>query len=203
MKRKSIPAIMTVAIFATCVSGWNWRNEGHAQDRQANGPAEVRAVEPAIPVMKRGEEGDAQARGETNWPKVVRIYKERMKRAANDAEKEEVQQELRKLVNDAFEADLEERQKDIEEVKARVAALEALLEKRRQEKANIIELHIKTLQNEAEGLGFFTEPLGDAKSREGLNLFSARRRSIPREFPADRFGNSGTIDPQPANPPRN
>ena len=54
-----------------------------------------------------------------------------------------------------FLADMKARISELDEIKARVAAMETRLEKRLQAKAEIIELQKKVLLSEADGLGFF------------------------------------------------
>ena len=54
-------------------------------------------------------------------------------------------------------------------MKIRIADLEAKLEKRKLMKMNIVDLQLRTIVNEAEGLGFFS---GGSTGRRGINNFA-------------------------------
>ena len=53
-----------------------------------------------------------------------------------------------------FEADLKQREKELEEVEQRVKSLREQLDKRKAAQADIINLRLQTLVNNANGLGF-------------------------------------------------
>jgi hypothetical protein len=77
-----------------------------------------------------------------------------LKSAKNDADKTNATSEISKLLEKRFKRDLERREKQIAEIEARVKKLQEQIEKRKKAKDDIISLQVKTIVNEAEGLGF-------------------------------------------------
>lgn len=72
--------------------------------------------------------------------------------------KQQATETLGKLLGEYFDSDMQRRQADLEKVKQRVAKLEELLSKRQAAKQEIVDLQLKTMVNESEGLGFFSPP---------------------------------------------
>ena len=68
--------------------------------------------------------------------------------------------ELTSLLDKYFEEDLKIRQKELEDIAARLDKLRAQLDRRRQRKQEIIDLQVKVAVNEADGLGFYSRPAG-------------------------------------------
>ena len=72
--------------------------------------------------------------------------------------KAEEKQELRKKLNDLltkqFDANVQHQQKELDEVEKQINELRALLKKRQDAKATIVERRIEQLIQEAEGLGW-------------------------------------------------
>jgi hypothetical protein len=79
---------------------------------------------------------------------------EKLKSAKNDADKTSATTELSKMLEKSFERDLERREHEIAQVEARVKKLRDQIEKRKKAKDDIINLRLKTIVNEADGLGF-------------------------------------------------
>jgi hypothetical protein len=77
-----------------------------------------------------------------------------LKSAKNDAEKTAATNEISKLLEKSFQRDLAEREKHVSDVEARVKKLREQVEKRKKAKDEIISLRLKTIVNEADGLGF-------------------------------------------------
>lgn len=75
--------------------------------------------------------------------------------AEDDHSRVEARERLDSLLNEYFEEDMKRRENELAEVEERVKKLHAQLERRREKKSDIIELQIKVLLNEADGLGFF------------------------------------------------
>jgi hypothetical protein len=82
--------------------------------------------------------------------------------AVNDAEEEDAkgqaQERLEQLLDDYFKEDMERREEELANVEERVKQLRELLERRREKKREIVDLQVRVLLNEADGLGFFSEP---------------------------------------------
>lgn len=72
-----------------------------------------------------------------------------------DQDKEHAKQEISTALSDYFDANMKVREEEIRDIEARVKKLQAQLERRRAAKAELLELQLKVLVNEAEGLGFY------------------------------------------------
>jgi hypothetical protein len=79
---------------------------------------------------------------------------EKLKSAKNDADKTNATNEISKLLEKSFQRDLERRERQVAEVEARVKKLRDQIEKRKKAKDDILNLRLKTIVNEADGLGF-------------------------------------------------
>lgn len=86
------------------------------------------------------------------------------------AEKKELaRKQLMELLSVGFDRDLETRESDLKDLESRVQKLRSQLEKRTAAKQEIIDLRLKTIQNEADGLeypGAATQPAGTPIRRE-------------------------------------
>ena len=78
--------------------------------------------------------------------------------ATTDAEKEKARQGISTALSDYFDTDMKKREQDIADIEARVTKLRTQLEKRREAKAKLVDLQLKVLVNEAQGLGFYSQP---------------------------------------------
>ena len=96
-----------------------------------------------------------------------------MKDAKNDADKKKAAETIQRSLERQFEQDLaQRREQDVAAVEERVKALRQQLSKRQVSKAEIIALRLKTIMNNAEGLGF---PGDDGpQDRSVIEAFSAR-----------------------------
>jgi hypothetical protein len=101
-----------------------------------------------------------------------------LKSAKADGEKTAATKEVSELLEKSFQRDLERREKQIVEVEARVKKLRDQIEKRKKAKDEIISLRLKTIVNEADGLGF----PGPFEQEPDLN---------PLNPPAGGFGGPG------------
>jgi hypothetical protein len=79
---------------------------------------------------------------------------DKLKSAKNDAEKTTATKKISQLLEKSFQHDMERRETQISEIEARVKKLREQIEKRKKAKDEIISLHLKTIVNEADGLGF-------------------------------------------------
>jgi hypothetical protein len=79
---------------------------------------------------------------------------EKLKSAKNDAEKTSATSEISKLLEKSFQHDLERRERQVSDIEARVKKLRDQIEKRKKAKNDIVGLRLKTIVNEADGLGF-------------------------------------------------
>jgi hypothetical protein len=85
-----------------------------------------------------------------------------LREADEDAKKTEITKQLEAAVTKYFDEDLKGREDELAKLEERLQKLNAQLDRRRKAKGEIIELQMKVLINEAEGLGFagpsFFEP---------------------------------------------
>ena len=88
---------------------------------------------------------------------AIRKAAEELRDAEGDDARADAEAKLRGLLEDYFDEDMERRASDLQEIEKRVSKLRAQLERRGDHKPEIIDLQIKVLVNEAEGLGFFSE----------------------------------------------
>jgi hypothetical protein len=79
---------------------------------------------------------------------------EKLKSAKNDAEKTSATNEISQVLEKWFKRDLERRESQVSEIETRVKKLRDQIEKRKKAKDEIINLRVKTIVNEADGLGF-------------------------------------------------
>lgn len=90
--------------------------------------------------------------------------RERLARGEN----EEAQQEaLRDALNDYFEVDLQERERQLDAIRKKLQMMEEKLETRRQSQQEVVDLQYRLLVNEVKGLGFFAP--GDSARRRPLS----------------------------------
>lgn len=77
-----------------------------------------------------------------------------LRAAKDDAAKSKAKANVTKLLGTVFDADLKSREMQIADIEARVKELKSILDKRRTARDRVIDLQIKVLLNEADGLGF-------------------------------------------------
>jgi seryl-tRNA synthetase len=79
---------------------------------------------------------------------------EKLKSAKNDADKTSATNQISQVLEKWFKRDLQRRENQISEIETRVKKLRDQIEKRKKAKDEIINLRLKTIVNEADGLGF-------------------------------------------------
>lgn len=77
--------------------------------------------------------------------------------AKDDEARKKATEKLASALDEYFEENMKARGKELEDIRARLAKLEAQLERRREKKREIIDLQMKVALNEADGLGFYSE----------------------------------------------
>jgi hypothetical protein len=88
---------------------------------------------------------------------ALRQAAEALRDAEGDEAKADAESKLRELLADYFDEDMERRAAELEQIEQRVSTLREQLERRGNHKPEIIDLQVKVLVNEAEGLGFFSD----------------------------------------------
>jgi hypothetical protein len=103
----------------------------------------------------------------------------KLKSAKNEADKTSATNEISKLLDKWFKRDMERREKQIAEIEERVKKLREQIDKRKKAKEDIINLRLKTIVNEADGLGFpggFEHDVeGFGPPRNGFHVFTPPR----------------------------
>ena len=77
-----------------------------------------------------------------------------LREATDDAKKAELTKKLETAVAKSFDEDMKARETELTKLEERLKKLKDQMERRRKAKADIIQLQLKVLANEAEGLGF-------------------------------------------------
>ncbi len=91
---------------------------------------------------------------------------------------------IQTALEEYFDADMKRRRAEVEAIQAKLRAMLARLEKREKSRGEIIELQVKRMQDEADGLGFFLE-----EPTQGGNLRYGPFTAPSREgVPAVRAG---------------
>lgn len=89
----------------------------------------------------------------------IRQMAEKLRDSEDDAEKEKAQQKLASLLGEYFDQDMTRRQEELTELEQRLEKLRAQLKRREEKRQEIIDLQIKVAVNEADGLGFLSQPM--------------------------------------------
>ena len=98
----------------------------------------------------------------------------------DEKKKAELTKRLETAVGGIFDSDMTEREQQLAKVEQQLKNLRSVLDRRRQAKAEIIQLEVKVLTNEAAGLGFSASvPFHSDKKRFGLEII--RRHDSQRE----------------------
>ena len=118
-----------------------------------------------VKVMDRTRFGDpwaTSAEASIQWKENNEIEQaaNRVRDAEGAEAKSEARKQLRKLLDNYFEDDMQRRAEELARIEERVKKLHALLERREDRKGEIIDLQMKVALNEADGLGFFSQPGG-------------------------------------------
>ena len=112
---------------------------------------EVSTIEPDIKVKIR-----------TSMPQAIAVASKQLRDAPDDEQRELARKKLAEYLDKYFDDDMQGRKAEIEKVEQRVEKLRSLLEKRASKKQEIIDLQLKVVENDADGLGFFSSagPMG-------------------------------------------
>jgi hypothetical protein len=102
----------------------------------------------------------------TPTSKLLRGAADAVHNAKGDEETKAATKKLSELVDKCFDEDMAQRKKELEQLEKRLANLREQLDRRKTKKSEIVELQMKVLLNEADGLGFFS---GDTRGSD-LNL---------------------------------
>jgi hypothetical protein len=114
---------------------------------------------PHVLNVWKNKAGVAAVNGELQ--RAIEQHSAAIRDAANDEQKAAASSELRAALAQHFEEDLKHRQQELDKVAERLEKLRAQLARRREKKDEIVDLQVKVVVNEAEGLGFYRVPSGN------------------------------------------
>lgn len=145
-----------------------------------------------VPVNFTGGLGVAHPRSE------IGQLMHQLREATDDAKKADLTKKLETAVDKQFDEDLKNRETELTKLEERLTKLRAQLERRRKAKTEIIQLQIKVMVNEADGLGFSGASFADPNSVPGVTVYGVGPGGAPG------FGAGGGFAPRftttPINP---
>jgi hypothetical protein len=117
--------------------------------------------------------------------------------ASSPEERERVHAKLREALNQQFDADMQQREKELDGIRQRLGEMTRLLEKRSAAKEQIVELRLQVLAQDADGLGWVSA-VGrwPSNTSPGVPLPSLP----PSNYGFSPYSNQGTGFPAPAAP---
>lgn len=89
---------------------------------------------------------------------LIRKAAEALRDAKSDETRDQAEDKLRELLSKYFHEDMKRREADLQQMESRLKKLQEQLARRHDKKDEIVDLQIKVLINEADGLGFFSSP---------------------------------------------
>lgn len=87
-------------------------------------------------------------------PSNIKRLVHELSETTDDKKKAELVKRLETAIAESFDDDMKDREGEISKLEERLTKLRTLLERRRKAKADIVQLEVKVLTNEADGLGF-------------------------------------------------
>jgi hypothetical protein len=128
-----------------------------AQDEQNNPFAEPlrQPYSDAKAEYSRATVGGFSRRG-PDTKSAIRKAAEELRDAEGDEVQAKAQANLRALLTNYFDEDMKRRVAELQEMETRLRKLQEQLARRQTKMQEIVELQIKVLTNEADGLGFFS-----------------------------------------------
>lgn len=192
-------------------SQWNLSAEEAHQVAEDRKQAEADAWQAAEEARKAAEDATKQARdiqiqvatpifagfqGGNGMTAKIRKAAEELRDAKGDDAHEKANSKLRDLLDQYFEEDMTRRQKELESIEARLQKLHAQLDRRRAKKQEIIDLQVKMSENEADGLGFYSQPEGGT-----FNVFAPQPPMVNWKFSKDGSATASSADVMPPTPP--
>jgi hypothetical protein len=146
-----------------------------APDKKKEATRQLKTVHPlpgATSYWIAGPAGAGTVAGE------LRKAAEAVRNADGDEETSAARKALAELVEKCFDADMVNREKELAELEKRLAKLREQLDRRRTKKQDIMDLQIKVLLNEADGLGFYSGGEKNDFSPFGYDVSVARPMTI-------------------------
>jgi hypothetical protein len=109
---------------------------------------------------------------------------EALREAEDDQSKSKAEDHLRDLLTEYFGEDMKRREAELKEMAKRLKKLEEQLELRNEKMDEIVDLQMKVLVNQAEGLGFFSNgPSSDSQPSQNFYWYHPPRPTIVAQPP--------------------
>jgi hypothetical protein len=140
-------------------------------------PYGPRSIEVHSDLVRDGKKYMIKFHGADGSKEAIRQVAEKLRDATSDEDKAKAQGELRRLLTEYFKKDWKRRKADLDEMEKRLGKLRDQLARRQAKMDEIVDLQIKVLINEADGMGFFS---GDPRS--DLMIKGALDRSAKDRF---------------------
>lgn len=160
--------VVVCIALAVAQSGSSQEPKVKTYPRRSSDPYAAQQIEAAKQHAKAAAKQVAAARAQAEMFKFViatggpeghsevRQAAEAVRDAKDDNEKEKAESKLRELLEDSFDADMSRRKESLIEMEDRLKKLQRQLERRREKMEEIVDLQMKVLVNEADGLGFYS-----------------------------------------------
>ena len=143
-----------------------------AGDQEAKTAEDMRNLGDQIKVQVQTAVADATRQARTISPQPfilnfgnrhgdkIREAADAVRDAKDDQARTQASAKLREALDAYFSEDMANREKELQGIQERLQKLQAQLERRRAKKDEIIELAMKNALNDADGLGFYSQPAG-------------------------------------------
>ena len=118
---------------------------------------------------------------------LLQVCRDLLKKATTDEERAKAKTKAREVMSKYFDQELKRREQELETIEARVKKLREHFEKRRSSKEGILDLQLKIIEHEADGLGFLSS--SDSTVNPGA-LFPQLGGDPEAQLGADPFANS-------------
>ena len=133
----------------------------------------------------------------------------------DDKKKPELTKQLETAVSECFDEDMKVREGELTRIEQRIAKLRSRLDKRKKARTDIIQLEMKVLSNEAEGLGFapvsgsdhfsygygFSTGMGEGREEAQLARKLNKQRHVTVRHSGKKNKSTPATTPTPPTPP--
>ena len=161
MKKQLLSVIALGLLGGLFLTGNSWGQDGVRPPKAGATTAPVFRPDPNTPTNRSeivpfiGRGGNVFFADSASAPRMrIEHLMIELSEADDDAKKADLKKQLELAVTENFEEDLTTRETDLKKLEERLTKLRAQLDRRRKAQAEIIQLQLKVMVNEADGLGF-------------------------------------------------
>jgi hypothetical protein len=166
MKRSQLFALLLAAIITEIAVEAIWSQQ--PASRSEARPTIAPVIEGGEPVYYPSRSDLVHFRGANHSLRSEITRLANQLRDADESKKAELTKELETAVSKYFDEDLKARENELTKLEERVKKLRSQLDRRRTAKDEVVQLQIKVMINEVEGLGFSGSLSGLTESPSGL-----------------------------------